>query len=245
MYLGDTARVPYGTKSAPTVTQYSRESTHFLQRHDAKAVVVACNTASAFAVPTLKNEWDLPLLGVLEPGAAKAVALTRRGRIGVIGTAGTIGSGAYEEALLRLNPDLTVVSQACPLFVPLVEEGWLDRPETFSVAREYLAPLLAAEVDTLILGCTHYPMLKATLQEVAGPDVKLIDSAEVVAEALEENLRNQSLLRTESGRGAHQFWVTDSIERFKRVGETFLGTPLHDVQKVDSHEWEEIMRESL
>ncbi len=231
IYLGDTARVPYGTKSAPTVTQYSTENTEFLLSKGVKAVVAACNTASAYAVPALQEMFKVPIIGVLEPGAAQAVAQSRSGRIGVIGTAGTVGSGAYEVALKRHSPDITVLSAPCPLFVPLVEEGWLDRPETESIAREYLQPLLAAEIDTLILGCTHYPLLMPVIQKVVGDDVQLIDSAHAAATALQELLEQQDLLNDVAKKG-DQFYVTDSPDRFQRVGEIFLGRALENVRKV-------------
>lgn len=237
IYLGDTARVPYGTKSAQTVVRYSQENTEFLLDQDVKAVVVACNTASAYAVPRLQRHFKPPVLGVLEPGARQAIAHSAQKRIGVIGTAGTVTSGAYERVLQNIDSQVQVVSEACPLFVPLVEEGWLDAEETRSIARHYLEPLLRAEVDTLILGCTHYPMLRPVIADIMGPDVVLIDSAQAVAEALQELLKSQHLLRAESRRGGptdHQFFVTDSPERFRRVGEIFLGHPLENVQKVNS-----------
>lgn len=244
IYLGDTARVPYGTKSAPTVTQYSIENTEFLLQRGVKAVVVACNTASAFAVASLHKKFDVPMIGVLEPGAAEASRRTKSRCVGVIGTAGTIGSGAYEAAIRDHCPGATVLTQACPLFVPLVEEGWLDRPETFSIAREYLRPLREGGADTVILGCTHYPMLHDVIQEVMGGEVCLVDSATVTAQALRVLLEQNDLLcrgdprdRPESGANTrfaptHEFWVTDSPERFARIGEIFLGQPLENVRKV-------------
>ncbi len=252
IYLGDTARVPYGTKSAPTVTHYSIENTKFLLEQGVKAVVVACNTASAYAVPALQEMfWHsasgapdagspatgrTPIIGVLQPGAQAAVAATRSRRIGVIGTAGTIGSGAYENAIKVIDADCQVFSQACPLFVPLVEEGWLDRSETRSIARHYLEPLSAAEVDTVILGCTHYPLLQAVVQDVMGPDVTLVDSAKATAHAVQELLAAGSPPCEGGDKGEvesdHQFFVTDSPERFQRVGEIFLGHALENVEKV-------------
>jgi glutamate racemase len=240
IYLGDTARVPYGTKSAPTVTQYSRENSAFLHGHQVKVIVVACNTASAYAVPQLKEEFQVPIIGVLEPGAAHAATETRNQKIGVIGTAGTIASEAYPRALQQINPELQVFSQACPLFVPLVEEGWLDRAETTSIARTYLGPLLDSGIDTLILGCTHYPLLKSVLQTVVGPDVRLIDSAIATAEDVKGMLGKSGALcppkqdgtAPESAATTHQFFVTDAPERFQRVGEIFLGHALETVVKV-------------
>jgi len=232
IYLGDTARVPYGTKSAPTVTQYSHENTQFLLEKGVKAVVVACNTASAYAVSELKDKYDIPLIGVLEPGACQAIEQSSTERIGVIGTAGTIGSDAYAKAMVQMRSDVTVVSQACPLFVPLVEEGWLDRDETYSIARHYLQPLLDARVDAIILGCTHYPMLQTVIREIVGPTIVLIDSAHAAAAALEKTLREKDLLAPDGPTEDHQFWVTDEPERFARVGEIFLGRALAQVKKV-------------
>ncbi len=232
IYLGDTARVPYGTKSAPTVTAYSIENTEFLLQRDVKAVVVACNTASAYAVPELQRLFKTPIMGVLQPGVEAALRATQSGRIGVIGTAGTIASDAYARALKEHRSDIIVESQACPLFVPLVEEGWLQHAETESIARHYLQPLIEAEVDTLILGCTHYPLLEPIIQKVMGPDVHLVDSATAVAEALKGLLEAQGLLNQEAGSAQQEFFVTDSPERFQRVGEIFLGKKLENVQKV-------------
>ncbi len=242
VYLGDTARVPYGTKSAPTVTEYSIENTEFLLERAAKIVVVACNTASAYAVPQLQAQFDVPIQGVLNPGAAHAATVTRNGHVGVIGTSGTIASDAYAQALRQINPDLQVTSQSCPLFVPLVEEGWLDRPETVSIAQTYLTPLLEAEVDTIILGCTHYPLLRAVIQQVVGESVTLIDSATATAEVVKDMLGRGGMLppisaNRDAGREHpaptdHEFWVTDAPERFQRVGEIFLGHSLDNVRKV-------------
>ncbi len=175
VYLGDTARVPYGTKSPQTVGRYAREAARFLVGQRVKLLVVACNTASAVALDDLSAIHQLPVVGVIEPGARKALAVTRTGRVGVIGTEGTIRSRAYERALRAGNPQIEVSVAPCPLFVPLAEEGWADHPVAHLAAAEYLAPLLREGIDTLVLGCTHYPLLKRTLQEVAGPGVELID----------------------------------------------------------------------
>ncbi len=232
LYLGDTARVPYGTKSAPTVTDYSRQNTQFLLGHQVKAVVVACNTASAFAVPTLQDDFPVPLVGVLEPGALKAIKVSRTARIGIIGTTGTISSQAYANVIRNQCPEAHIVSQACPLFVPLVEEGWLEHEVTHQVAADYLTPLQQAEVDTMILGCTHYPMLTPVIQKVMGLSVQLVDSAHAVAEALEKQLREKDLLAPADSTGSDRFFVTDSAERFRKVGEIFLGRPLAAVEEV-------------
>jgi glutamate racemase len=219
LYLGDTARLPYGTKSADTVTRYTERNLEFLAARGVKAVVVACNTASALALPRLAPR--LPLWGVVEPGAARAAAVSR-GRVGVIATEATIRSGAYAAALRTLRPDLAILSEACPLLVPLVEEGWLDDPITEEVARRYLAPLVAAEVDTLVLGCTHYPLLAPLLGRVAGGDVTLVDSAEAVAAHVADDLAASGALAPRGGRHDH-VCVTDDAERFGRLARAILG----------------------
>ena len=178
-YFGDTARLPYGSKTRPTIIQFSMENTRWLVDHGVKAVVVACNTSTALALPELQKKFDLPVIGVIEPGARAAGRLTRSGRIGVIATRATTQSRAYSRALARISRKFAVTERACPLFVPLVEEGWLDHAATREVAREYLAPLVRRKVDTLVLGCTHYPLIREVIQEVMGPHVRLIDSGEI------------------------------------------------------------------
>src|SRR5256714_6483597 len=194
IYFGDTARVPYGPKSPETVRRYSGEILAYLLRRGVKAVVVACNTSTAHALGSLKERARVPVVGVIEPGARAAVAATKTGTIGVIGTAGTIASGAYERAIKALRPDARVHGQACPLFVPLVEEGWVEHPAAELIAREYLEPLRRAQVDVLVLGCTHYPLLKPLLGRGMGPDVTLVDSAEETATAVARELERLNLL---------------------------------------------------
>lgn len=232
LYLGDTARVPYGTKSPATVRRYALEAAAFLTRRRVKMLVVACNTASSVALPDLEYQFQLPVIGVIEPGAKRAVSVTRSGRIGVIGTEGTIKSGAYTLAIKKLAPDAEVQAVPCPLFVPLVEEGWLDHPVTRLAAREYLGALGDHGIDTLVLGCTHYPLLKNVLQQVLGPDVTLIDSAEETALAVADRLLLHSRVRQGQEAIAPQFFVTDVPERFQRVGSEFLGCPLPGVEQV-------------
>jgi glutamate racemase len=234
IYFGDTARVPYGPKSPETVRRYSGEILDFLVRRGVKMVVVACNTSTAHALDFLRQRSPVPVLGVIEPGARAATAATRAGRIGVIGTAGTIASGAYERAIKAIRNDLVVVSQACPLLVPFVEEGWFDHPAAELVAREYLQPLQAAVVDVLVLGCTHYPLLKPLLARVLGPDVRLIDSAAETAIAVRRELESGGLLApSAAGNGpVHQFVVSDDEPRFRRVGARFLGEKLQNVELV-------------
>lgn len=232
IYLGDTGRVPYGTKSPSTVLRYAQEAAAFLVKHRVKMIVVACNTASAVALTELEERFRLPVVGVIEPGARKAVAITRKKRVGVIGTEGTIKSEAYTRAIQRLDPAIEVVTAACPLFVPLAEEGWALHPVARLAAEEYLAPLKEHDIDTLVLGCTHYPLLKPTLRAVLGPDVELVDSAEETAHTVRDLLAQGSLFRRTPPRPP-RFFVTDVPARFERVGGEFLGAPLHDVEQVE------------
>ena len=220
LYLGDTARLPYGSKSPETVIRYTRRNIEFLTERGVKAVVIACNTASALALPHL--EPHVPTWGVIEPGARKAAAVSR-GRVGVIATEATVRSDAYPKALRALRPDLEIFSQACPLFVPLVEEGWHDDPVTAEVAERYLRPLLDLRVDTLVLGCTHYPLLKPVLHRVAGPEVTLVDSAEVVAEMVAEGIDARGLTATHAP--VHHFCVTDAGASFRKLAGRILGEP--------------------
>src|SRR5512143_134841 len=230
IYFGDTARVPYGPKSPETVRRYSGEILDFLVRRGVKMVVVACNTSTAHALEFLRSRSPVPVQGVIEPGARAAAAATRAGGIGVIGTAGTIASGAYERAIRAVRPEVEVASQACPLFVPLVEEGWFDHPATELVAREYLQPLKDRQVDVLVLGCTHYPPLNPLLSRVMGPDVTLIDSAAETARTVRQQLEGQGLLAPPDSRSAHRFVVSDDEALFRRVGARFLGAKLQDVE---------------
>ena len=230
LYLGDTARVPYGTKSAKTVQQYALEAAAFLVDQGVKLLVVACNTASAVALPLLRERFQLPVIGVIEPGAKRAIA-SRNRQIGVIGTEGTINSGRYEEAILALVPEAHVHSVPCPLFVPLAEEGWANHEVTRLTAKEYLQPLIVANIDTLVLGCTHYPLLRNILQQVLGPQVALVDSAEETALTVADLFRRQGLARPEHG-GRRAFFVTDVPTRFERVGRAFLGRELGPVEQV-------------
>ena len=230
IYFGDTARVPYGPKSPETVRRYSGEILDYLLQRGVKMVVVACNTSTAHALDDLRRRSPVPVIGVIEPGAKAAVAATRSGRIGVIGTAGTIASGAYERAIKARRPDAIVISQACPLFVPLIEEGWFDHPATELIAREYLEPLLASEVDVLVLGCTHYPLLKPLLERVLGPGVRLIDSAEETAAEVVRELAASGLAADTAQRVTHQFVVSDDEPHFRAISERFLGERVQSVE---------------
>ena len=223
IYLGDTARVPYGIRSPETVTRYSFENTQFLLSQEIKMLVVACNTASAISLAAVKKEFPLPVVGVLEPGARAAAAATRTKKVGVIGTEATIGSGAYEKAIKKLNPEIEVLSLACPLFVPLVEEGWTDNDVAELVAEKYLSPLRGSGIDTLVLGCTHYPLLKKVIGKVVGAGVTLIDSATETAKEVADVLDKLKWRRQEQGGAVRKYFVTDTPARFEKVGKLFLG----------------------
>jgi len=234
VYLGDTARLPYGTKSPEVVTRYALGAGRFLAERGIKALVVACNTASAFSLPALEKALDVPVLGVVEPGARAAVAAPRnRGRIGVIGTPGTIKSGAYQSALARLAPELQVEARACPLFVPLAEEGWTEGEVARLVAREYLTHLAETGVDSLVLGCTHYPLLKSVIAEVMGDGTRLVDSAEATAGAVHDLFASRDLLGSSRAAPEHAYFVTDLPDRFAAVGSRFLGRPIEGAELVD------------
>jgi glutamate racemase len=230
IYFGDTARVPYGPKSPDTVRRYSHEITTYLRGEGVKAIVVACNTATAHALPMLRAELPLPVIGVVDPGARAAVAATRNGEVGVIGTTGTINSGAYERAIKAIAPATEVVARACPLFVPLVEEGWLDTEATRLIAREYLEPMVHEHADTLVLGCTHYPLLKPLLAEILGADVALIDSAQETAAETGRVLRDAGLCAAGDAVPVHRFIASDAPEQFLRLGQRFLGAAVDRVE---------------
>jgi glutamate racemase len=230
IYFGDTARVPYGPKSPDTVRRYSREIATFLRDEGVKTIVIACNTATAHALTVLRDELDMPVVGVVEPGARAAVAATRRGHVGVIGTVGTIKSGAYERAIRALDPDIIVTPRACPLFVPLVEEGWTDHEATKLIAREYLQPMLDANVDTLVLGCTHYPLLKPLLRDVLGDDVRLIDSAEETAAETARTLAAEKLAADRRDDPDYRFIASDDPLQFLQLGQRFLGGTMEGVE---------------
>jgi len=233
VYFGDTARVPYGIKSAETITRFVEEDIEFLQRFEPKLIIAACNTASAAALPRLTGRCGVPLCGVLEPGAAAAVRKTRNGRVGVIGTEATIASGSYTVSITRLNPTIQVFTQACPLLVPIVEEGRSSASAVvLMVLAEYLEPLKKARVDTIVLGCTHYPLLKGAIREVMGPGVQIVDSARETARVAAELLQGIDALNAPCGPVQHRFFASDHPERFARLGERFLGEPIGPVQLV-------------
>jgi len=232
LYFGDTARVPYGVKSVATIEQFALQITDFLLARQVKMLIIACNTMAAVAADAIRLRSPVPVLDVIEAGAQVAAASTRKRRVGVIGTLATVSSGAYDQAIRRHDPSLHIHSHACPLLVPLVEEGWLDHPVTRLTAQEYLAPLLAQDIDTLVLGCTHYPLLRPLLQDVAGESIRLVDSAETTAERAATLLTQLDLLNREPVPASQHFYVTDVPQRFQTVGERFLGRPLSQVEIV-------------
>lgn len=232
LYFGDTARVPYGVKSADTIAHYALQITDFLLERQVKLLIVACNTMAAVAAGAIRARSPVPVLDVIAVGARVAAQHTRNRRVGVIGTLTTVASGAYDEAIHGYDSTIAVYSQACPLLVPLVEEGWLEHPVTVLTAQEYLTPLLAQGIDTLVLGCTHYPLLRPVLAGVAGNAVQLVDSAHTTAAQTAELLARLGLLNPGNIPAAHHFYVTDVPQRFLAVGERFLGQSLTDVQVI-------------
>lgn len=228
IYFGDTANVPYGSKSKQTVTQFSLDIARFLEQKGVKLIIVACNTASALALNTLKKQISVPVLGVIEPGAAKAAATTRNGRIAVLGTEATVKSGAYRQQILQKYPQAHVLQVPCPLFVPLVEEGWAKKPLSELAAREYLKPVLKNGADTVILGCTHYPVLKPVIARVLGKEARLVDSADTLAQEVKQFLSSRQ--QQAGGKGSLAIYASDAPERFKRLAKHILGTQLSTVR---------------
>jgi len=232
IYLGDTARVPYGTRSPQTVMKYSQEITGFLVRQGIKLLVVACNTSSAVSLPALQKAHAMPIIGVIDPGARRAAEITQNKRVGVIGTEGTVKSHAYEEAIQMLDQKITVISRSCPLFVPLAEEGWVDNEVARLTAQSYLLPLREEAIDTLVLGCTHYPLLEGIIKEIIGDGVCLVNSAKETAKEVQKVLEEEKLATPVGKKGSYRFYVTDNAERFITVGERFLGRALGSVEEI-------------
>ncbi len=233
VYFGDTAHLPYGTKSKETITKFSIDNVKFLQGFGTKIVIVACNTASSLSLDELKKRFSFPIIGVIDPGAKQAMQATKNGRIGIIGTKATIGSGSYEASLKRLDKSVKVFSEACPLFVPFVEEGWLDGEVVSKVAETYLEPLKNFKIDTLILGCTHYPLLTRIIRKTMGDSVRLVNSAEETAKEARSLLERLKLKAPkEKSRTDTRFYVSDEPEQFRTFGERFLARPIQSVAKV-------------
>ncbi|MCK5861367.1 MAG: glutamate racemase [Candidatus Hydrogenedentes bacterium] len=233
VYLGDTARVPYGSKSAATVIRYAQACADLLVTHNIKLLVVACNTATAFALETLRQNLSIPVLGVIDPGARAACSVTTSGRIGVIGTRGVINSNIYTKTIQKIRPDTCVHSVACPLFVPFAEEGWTEGSIIHQVAQTYLTKLIKKDIDTLVLGCTHYPLLRNPIAAVAGNSVRLVDSAEETARAVVRTMEKENLLIRDNVQGTHRFLVSDGPEGFSQTGIQFFGQALSAVEWVD------------
>jgi glutamate racemase len=232
IYFGDTARVPYGIKSVETINLYASQITEFLMKKEVKLLIVACNTMAAVALQTIENLSDVPVLEVIAASAKSAARETRTKSIGVIGTPATINSNAYARAICLLDKEAKIFSQACPLFVPLVEEGWFDHPATRLIAQEYLKSVIAEKIDTLVLGCTHYPLLKPLLQDIAGQNVKLIDSAEAMAEIVADLIATQKIGNSNRRSPDYLFYVTDVPYRFQTIGERFFGRTISRVELV-------------
>lgn len=233
IYFGDTARVPYGGKSPETIIRYSIENTIFLMQQSIKMLVIACNTVSAHALNKLQQIFNIPVVDVIEPGAHKAVKVTRNGRIAVLGTRATILSGAYQRAILEKNNRAEIIPIACPLFVPLVEECFLSHQATRMIIKEYLAPLKQANVDTLLLGCTHYPLLRDLIAEEIGPGVTIVDSAHTCSERVAEQLKKHQIINQSRSSLGHKYFVSDDPEKFKSLGKHFLGIAIDHVELVN------------
>jgi glutamate racemase len=233
IYFGDTARVPYGNKSNATVAEYALQDARFLINKGVKAIVVACNTVSSIALDVLRKNFHLPIIGMIEPGAKSAVKETKNGKIGVIGTRATIRNKAYSHAINKIDSSIDVFEKACPLFVPLAEEGWIKHKATYDIAEEYLKELREKKIDTLVLGCTHYPILAEVIQEVIGNNVRLIDSGISSAEVVRKELDRINLNTNSNSFGNHQYYVSDLPVKFKEIAELFLGEKVKDVLKVE------------
>jgi glutamate racemase len=232
IYFGDTARVPYGVKSPETITQYATQITRFLLQNDVKLLIIACNTMAAVAYQAVKDLSPVPVLDVIDAGARKAINETHSKHVGVIGTPATINSNAYARAIHQYASDIRVFSQACPLLVPLVEEGWWNHPVTRMTVQEYLRPVLVERIDTLVLGCTHYPVIKPLIQEIVGPDIYLVDSAEAMATITADLLSRMNSENSERQRPEYKFYVTDVPYHFQTIGEGLLGRTLSHVKLV-------------
>ena len=240
IYFGDTARVPYGSKSKDTVLRYSRQIIRFLRTQDVKAIVVACNTASAYALEEIKKELDIPIIGVVKPGARVAGKATKNGKIGIIGTEATVNSGIYTEFIQAQNPDIQVLGKACPLFVPLVEEGWLKDSVTAEVAGRYLDSLMEQGIDTLILGCTHYPLLRSLLRDIVGEGVTLVNPAYETARELKELLKREHLENPCTGDCEAErckFYVSDLAEKFKEFANSILPFDIEMTRQINIEEY--------
>lgn len=240
VYFGDTARVPYGSKSKDTVTRYSRQIVRFLQTHQVKTIVVACNTASAYALEEIEKEVDIPMIGVVKPGAKTASEVTRNNKVGVIATEATIGSKIYSQYIKELNNDITIYGKSCPLFCPLIEEGLWEDPVTDEIASRYLAELIDQDIDTLILGCTHYPLIRSTIGRVIGENVTLVNPAYETAKELKELLIEKNLLNDRKpalGKTQHEFYVSDMADKFKTFANSIIKYGILSAKAINIEEY--------
>lgn len=235
IYFGDTARVPYGNKSKETVTKYSKQIIKFLQTKDVKAIVIACGTASSNALAEVQEAFELPILGVVKPGANMAARTTKNNRIGIIGTKGTIRSKTYDDLIININKNITVIGQACPLFVPLAEEGWIDDKITYDVAKKYLRVFKDKDIDTLVLGCTHYPLLKKVIGDIMGDKVTLVNPAYETAKKLKQLLKESNI--TSSLASSHEFYVSDMAQQFEEFAKHILDKPMMPVKQINIEEY--------
>lgn len=233
IYFGDVGRTPYGGRSKEIITAFSRQDVKFMLEQQVKIIIVACNSASSVALEILQEENDIDILGVIEPGARAAVNYTKNGRVGVIGTMATINSNSYAKAIERIDSGIRVSSLACPLFVPLAEEGYIEKEATYLIAEDYLKTLRSLEIDTLVLGCTHYPLLKKILAEVMGDKVRLVDSAEETAKELLGVLEKKDFLRADNDNVTHHFYVSDVPDKFSQIAERFLGQRINNITRID------------
>lgn len=233
VYFGDNGRMPYGTKSKNTVIKYTLQDVKFLLSKDVKMIVIACNTASAVALDSVKEITDVPVIEVIGPGASAAVGRSISGRIGVIGTQATIQSGVYEKAILDIRKDTNVYKKHCPMFVPLVEEGWWDNEIAFMIAKEYLGEMREAQIDTLVLGCTHYPLLSDVIQRVIGEEIYLVSSAEAVANKVYDVLCAENLISAHDTNGRQLFYTSDDPEKFKLIGSSILNREITEASKIE------------
>ncbi|SFE77420.1 glutamate racemase [Peptostreptococcus sp. D1] len=237
IYFGDTARVPYGPRSKETIIKYTFQAINFLKSKEVKAIVIACNTATARALVEAKESYDIPIIGVIDAGARAAVKTTKNKKVGIIGTAGTINSKAYNKAVKSIDKKIQVIGKACPLFVPLVEEGWANKEISSTAAHMYLDSLIERGVDSLVLGCTHYPILKRTIGEAVGADIKLINPAKETALDLKKKLEDNNLLNTSEKKGSCKYFVSDINEQFSKVAGEFLKRKITDLEKVEIHRY--------
>ena len=238
IYFGDTGRVPYGTRSNETIIKYVRQDIKFLMTHRIKAVVAACGTASAVALNLLKPEFPVPLIGVLEPTCKKAALMSKNGRIGVLGTPGTINSGAYGKLIRSYRKDVAIFEKACPMFVPLVENGYIDSPATYIIAEEYLKPLIEDNIDTIILGCTHYPLLHKVISDILGDKISIINSGYEAAVYTKELLMKENMLKKDNQSGLNKYFISDNVEKFTYFGGLFLNKEIDtEVTKIDIEQY--------